>query len=194
MSSELITALKSGDEVAFRKIYENNFSGLHRFANSYLHNESISEDIVQNAFMLLWEKKASLLEGTNIKAFLVTIVKTKTLNYLEKEQTHLKIEQNLHELRLKEINLDVYTLGSLNPEELFTSELEHLVEESIQSLPERTRTVFIMSRREGLSNQDIASKLEISVKGVEFHITKALKILRKDLGDYLPILIFFLGK
>ncbi len=194
MPSELIAALKSGSEIAFRKIYESNFSGLLRFANSYLHDDSVAEDVVQNAFVSLWEKRASLFEQTNVRAFLVTIVKTKTLNYLEKEQNHLKIEQHLHELRLQEINLDVFTLGSLNPEELFTSELEHLVEESIQSLPERTRAVFIMSRYDGLSNQDIASKLDISVKGVEFHVTKALKILRKDLGDYLPILIFFLGK
>ncbi|MDP4183971.1 MAG: RNA polymerase sigma-70 factor [Bacteroidota bacterium] len=194
MSSGVITALKNGDEAAFKQIYESNFSGLLRFANSYLHNESKAEDIVQNAFMSLWEKKASLFEQTNVKAFLVTVVKTKTLNYLEKEQNHLKIEQNLHELRLREIDLDVFTLESLNPEELFTSELESLLEKSIQSLPERTRTIFIMSRTEGLSNLSIANELNISVKGVEFHITKALKILRKDLGDYLPILIFFLSK
>jgi RNA polymerase sigma-70 factor, ECF subfamily len=191
MSLTLVERLINGEEPAFKEIIYLYYPGLLKFANSYLHDIYFAENIVQDAFVIVWEKHASLEIRSNIKAYLVTIVKNKCINYIEKLKNRIRLEENLHHIHVKELNLSISTLASLNPETLFVEEIENIIEHTINELPEQTRKVFIMSRFQDISNEGIATKLNISIKGVEYHISKTLKILKTKLSDYLPLLFLF---
>ena len=90
--------------------------------------------------------------------------------------------------------LKITTLEACNPEELFSSEAQQLVDKALDSLPEKTRTIFIMSRYENKKHKEIAEHFNLSTKSIEFHISKALDVLRKELKDYLPLFIIFLNQ
>eukprot|EP00825_Cyclidium_porcatum_P001080 TRINITY_DN10482_c0_g1_i1.p2 TRINITY_DN10482_c0_g1~~TRINITY_DN10482_c0_g1_i1.p2 ORF type:complete len:119 (+),score=20.60 TRINITY_DN10482_c0_g1_i1:35-391(+) len=83
-------------------------------------------------------------------------------------------------------------LQECEPYELFTAEMNEIVDKTLESLPKQTKEIFIMSRYQNLSHKEIADKLNITTKGVEFHISKAIKALRISLKDYMPVLLFFL--
>ena len=89
--------------------------------------------------------------------------------------------------------LKITTLEACDPEELFSSEAQRLIDETLESLPEKTRTIFIMSRYENKTHKEIAEHLGLSTKSIEFHISKALGVLRKRLKDYLPFFLIFLN-
>lgn len=184
--------LLNSDETLFKHLFEKHYKGLVKFALSYVHDEYLAENIVQETFVTLWEKRHVMDGNSNIKAFLVIIAKNKCINHLETTRNRMRIESNLRDLSLREMDIDLFTLQSLDPQELFKNEVERLLDAAIEELPEQTRKVFLFSRYEGLSNKEIAQKLSITEKGVEFHMTKALKFLRVRLKDYLPILLFLL--
>jgi RNA polymerase sigma-70 factor (ECF subfamily) len=87
-------------------------------------------------------------------------------------------------------------LEAFEPSEVFTNEILELVDKTLKYLPEQTRQIFVMSRYRNIPHKEIAKRLNISTKSVEFHITKTLRILRSELRDYFPIAIlyFFIGR
>lgn len=183
----LVNRLINGEEPAFRETFYQLYPGLLRFAKSYIHNSYLAENIVQDAFIILWEKKQFLDTHSNIRAFLVTVVKNKAINLLEKEKNRAEIDSDL--LKIRERNYELDALNSLNPEKLFTDEILEILKHALNELPEQTKNIFILSRFQRLSNKSIAEKLDITEKGVEYHISKSLKLLRIKLADYLHILI-----
>lgn len=193
MNLTQVERLINGEEMAFREIFYQLYPGLLKFAESYLYDRQLAENMVQEAFIILWEKRSNLDIQSNIKAFLVTIIKNKSINHIEKLKNRIKIENDVHQIQVRESNLNISSLRYLNPEELFTDEITEIVEKTIQELPEQTREVFIMSRRQGMTNLEIATRLDISIKGVEYHISKSLKSLRSKLSDYLPFIIYFIS-
>ena len=90
-----------------------------------------------------------------------------------------------------ELSTRIATLEDFEPASVFTSEILEIVRKTLDSLPEQTRRIFVMSRYENKSHKEIAETVGITVKGVEFHITKATKVLRLTLQDYLPASILF---
>ena len=88
--------------------------------------------------------------------------------------------------------MQLNSLDAFNPEEIFSDELRNIIQDTLNQLSKKTQQVFMMSRVEGKSNQEIADQLNISVKCVEYHITKALKIFKVSLREYLPLLHFLL--
>lgn len=89
-----------------------------------------------------------------------------------------------------ELSLRISTLEACSPNDIFSNEIERIVRQTLYQLPQQTRQAFILSRFKEMSNREIAETLNISVKGVEYHISKALKALRVALKDYLPLLCF----
>lgn len=191
MDKTLTERLINGEEPAFKELFRSFYPGLLRFAASYLHDHFLAENTVQDAFLTLWEKHGELHAESNIRAYLVTIVRNKALSLLEKHKSRGLIENSVYEQELKEINLNISSLQALNPDFLFTLEIEAIVKKTIQELPDQTREAFILSRFQGYSNLEIAQKLGITVKGVEYHISKSLRVLRIELADYLSCLLFF---
>lgn len=188
MKKKYIADLIAGSESAFCFFFNEYYQGLLRFTNSYVDDPFTAENIVQDAFMLLWEKRAGIVPESNVRAFLLQVVKLKAWNYLNTKRRRLIIENNIHSDAMREINLKLHACDAINTSPIYMAEIETIIEETLAELPKQTRLVFNMSRKEFLMNNEIAEKLEISVKGVEFHITKALKVLKTSLANYLSMM------
>lgn len=164
-----------------------------RFAQSYTHDASIAEDIVMEAMMKYWENRHDLPVDTNLPAYVLTIVKNKALNYLRHLQYMDEASEYLSSHSKWEISNRIATLEACNPESLFTDEIRQIVKEVLAELPPITARIFTLSREENKSYKEIAEITELTVKGVEYHMGKAIQTLRTALKDYL-IFIPFLYK
>lgn len=169
-------------EAAFEQVFKANFKALHAYAFTFVKDRDTAEDMVQTAFIKLWEKSKSLEIHSSVTAYLYRSVYHECLNYFK----HQKV-RGMHETHVK------HTGGQFSrdaSEQFQVRELEKNLSKALAELPEGCRTVFQMSRFESLKYQEIAEKLGISIKTVENQMGKALKILRLKLIDYLPLLFF----
>ena len=180
----LILSLKKSEKSAFEEIYYDFFGLMFHFSLQYIHEERISEEIVQDTFLKLWEIRETLNEDFNIRNFLYTITKNNCLNYLRNQKTALKHQENLKYLEMQFNYEALERLGSF----IEFEELRTKIEKALAALPDNLRETFMLSRFEEIPYKEIALKQSISIKTVEAHMTKALKILRHELKDYLTII------
>jgi len=176
-----------------------NFDGFYRrhygkaflFAKSYVHDIWAAEDIASEALIAMWEmkKKDDLRDPL---AFLFSIIKNKSIDYLRHEVIRQKTLAVMSEVGLREINTRIASLEAFDPEKIYTEDIKKIVENTLQSLPEKTREIFRMSRSRNISKKEISQIFNITPKGVDYHLSKALKYLRINLKDYLPTLAFLL--
>jgi len=159
------------------------------FANSYVRDMAAAEDIYMEAIIQYWEKRKELPADTNIPGYLLTSVKNKALNHLRHLTIRTDAEDQLYDHRQRELNFRISSLESCDPSDLFTIEVEEIIRKTLDELPEQTRTIFFKSRYENMTNREIAAELDLSIKTIEFHISKALKLFRSRLKDYLPLLM-----
>ena len=181
--------MEQSSNVSFAFIYTFYYKRAFRFAQSYVHDEMVAEDLVSEALITLWEK-TKIEKKEQIAPLLLTILKNKALDYLKHEQVKNMAFELMADWQRQELSLRLSALEACDPENIFSEEVQKLVKRTLMSLPEQTRHVFFLNRFEGKSNREIADTLSISVKGVEYHITKALKALRVALKDYLPLFYF----
>lgn len=160
------------------------------FANSYVQDFSVAEDFTMEAFMDYWEMKDMLQPDSNVPAYILTLIKHKCLNHLKRCQLHEDISQRLRAVAEWELNLQISSLEVCEPTELFTTEIKEIVNTTLQQLPEQTRRIFLMSRVGNKTRKEIANELNMTSKGVEYHIAKALSALRINLKDYYTLLPF----
>lgn len=159
------------------------------FANSYIRDRDTAEDIFAEAMMQYWEKRNELPVGTNIPAYILTSIKNKALNHLRHLNVRTEVEEHLFSHNTRELNFRISSLESCAPTDLFASEMQEIISQTLEDLPNQTRLIFFKSRYENKSNREIAEEMNISIKTVEFHLTKALKVFRVKLKDYLPLLL-----
>ncbi len=161
------------------------FKPLCHLSLHYLGNEDEAKGVVQDAFIKLWEVRSNLDSNTKLGNFLFTLVKNDCLNILKRRQILLK-----HHEKIKWMELDYQykSLGKISDNFLEFNELKEKVDLAVKNLPEHCRIVFEMSRNEELKNREIAEKLGVTQKTIEAHLTKALKLLRKELKEYLPVI------
>lgn len=190
LKEELISDLRNGDEKAFTTFFGEYFKQICQFAITYVNDEAVAKNIVQDAFVKLWENKANINEGSSIFSFLLTITKYDCLNYLKHLQVENKFRKRTEENQ-KRLELNYSALQRLEIDNIDYEKMMEIVEKTINSLPPQCQQVFRLSRFENLSNKEIADKLNISVKAVEANITRALKIFREKLKDYIVILVTF---
>lgn len=160
------------------------------FANSYVQDFSVAEDFTMEAFMDYWEMKDMLQPDSNVPAYILTLIKHKCLNHLKRRQLHEDISQRLRSVAEWELNLQISSLEVCEPTELFTAEIKEIVNSTLRQLPEQTRRIFLMSRVGNKTRKEIANELNMTSKGVEYHIAKALSALRINLKDYYTLLPF----
>jgi len=153
------------------------FHPLYTYAFILVKCDQEAKEIVQHTFYSMWEKRYKLSINSSFKAYLYKSVYNNCLNHLK--ATKLK---KVHSLELS----DHLLFPVINENSLEQKELEEVISDALNELPEGCRTVFQLSRYEHLKNRELAAQLGISVKAVEAHITKALKILRTKLKDFLP--------
>ena len=169
--------LKSGDENAFDYLFNYYYPGLIVFANKYLRDNHLSEEIVQGVFLKLWQDRRFIEINTSFKSYVFQSVKNKCLDVLK----HRKIKDEYEKKILDENE----NSREETWEAFVESELYALLIKAIEKLPPECQKIFQYSRIRNKSNKDIAEKLGISVKTVENQITKALRQLRIELKDYL---------
>ena len=181
-TNELLIDGKDGFKYIFQQFYQ----PLYHLSSHYLEDPDEAKEVVQNAFVKLWEVRQNLNEDSNIRNFLFTLVKNNCLNLLKRKQLLLKHHEKI---KWMEMHYQYESLSRMGDDYLEFNELKDKIDLAIRNLPEHCRLVFEMSRFEQLKNREIAEKLGVTQKTVEAHLTRALKILRNDLKEYLPILI-----
>lgn len=176
----------SKNEALFEKVFKEHFKALHVYAFTFVKEQDLAEDMVQQVFMRLWEKSSVLKIQTSITAYLYRAVYHECLNYLK----HMKVRAT-HENYVKNAMPET---GDDALKQMQLQELQKKINRALTELPEGCRTIFQMSRFESLKYREIAEKLNVSLKTVENQMGKALKVLREKLADYLPtILLFFIS-
>jgi RNA polymerase sigma-70 factor (ECF subfamily) len=170
----------------FKKIFQQFYQPLYHLSSHYLEDHDEAKEVVQGAFVKLWEVRQNLDEDSNIRNFLFTLVKNNCLNLLKRKQLLLKHHEKI---KWMEMHYQYESLSRMGGDYLEFNELKDKIDLAIKNLPEHCRVVFEMSRFEQLKNREIAEKLGVTQKTVEAHLTRALKTLRNDLREYLPTLI-----
>lgn len=175
----ILEHLKNSNQGVFELVFNYYYSGLVVFADQIIKDTPVSEDIVQSVFMKLWETRHSL-EIRSFRSYFIQCVKNSSIDHLRSQEVKNKYSQQIDNTQ---VNLQ---------EDLWTkTELDELIHSAIDKLPPRCREIFRMSRIENLKTAEIAEKLKLSGRTVETQISKALKILRVELADYIALLIFF---
>lgn len=185
----LIMRLKDGDKASFERVFEYFYHRLYVFINEYVHDSEVAKNILQDVFLILWEKKSILLDDSNLNAWLYTVAKNKALKYLRHEEyikKHVEISFQIQ----NENTLNAFALDTLDTSEFAFSEIEKIIQRTLATMPENVQVIFKLSRYDNLKNREIAEKLNISEKTVEANITKSLKLLRVALKDYLPLVLY----
>lgn len=178
-------------QLNFNSIYTAYYRKAFLFTLSYVHNDQVAEDIVSEAIIHLWELSKEK-EIPSIEAILITYIRSKSLNYLKHLQAQENVYQTLINKGQRELEIRISTLEACDPQEVLSEEFRAKVNSLLASMPEKTRLAFLRDRLDGKSHKEIAEEMGISVKGVEYHISKAVKILRENLKEYAPFLIFFI--
>jgi RNA polymerase sigma-70 factor (ECF subfamily) len=185
-SIQLLNTLRAGDITAFEMIFKTYYQPLCNYAYTFVQDRDEAEEIVQSTFLSVWEKRQDLAIHTGVKPYLYAMVRNAALNVIKHEkikQQHAAVELAVAEKSSESVTRTV-----------MASELEERIYKALNKLPEQCRLVFKLSRFEELKYAEIAKQLDISVKTVENQMGKALKIMREQLKDYLPLLIVLMSR
>ena len=183
---QIALRLSKRDEAAFEQVFKTHYKNLHAYAFTMLKDQDEAEEMVQQVFFKLWERSEHLSFSGSIAAYLYRAVHNESLNFIK----HQKVKAG-HQLHV------AYSMKNKSEQaqsKMIRKELENKFREALNELPEQCRTVFQLSRFEDMKYREIADKLDISVKTVENHMGKALKLLRTKLVDFLPLLLILLSK
>lgn len=176
---EIALAIKAGSRDIFKSLYRAEYANLLYFVSSYTHNRQDAEDIIQDTMISLWENRETINPDFNFRSFVYIIARNKTINYLRDNAKHSKGKSILD----NEYMLDSIALSSPSvEEELNALELQEFIDRIYLSLPQRVVDIFKMNRFEGLTYNEIADKMGITSKVVEYHISIALKAFRLRIG------------
>lgn len=178
---EIVGAIRQGNERIFEVIFRKYYQSLCNYANSMLKEIDEAEEVVQNLFSGIWEKRTELEISVSLKSYLYRAVHNHCLNRIK----HLKIREEYQQYANSYYESSYESVS----QSVIKNELERKIEEAIDKLPEQCRLIFRLSRFEELKYHEIAEQLGISPKTVENQIGKALKILRVELAEYLPLVI-----
>ncbi|WP_293710053.1 RNA polymerase sigma-70 factor [uncultured Parabacteroides sp.] len=187
IDATVLKRLKEGDEAAFESIYWKYNSHVFNFINSLLYDRILSEDITQSVFMKIWERRESIDPDKGFDAYLFTIAR----NMVYKEtENRLLSESAFYALSQQQTNEDF-----LMEEKIDADSLRLYIDNLIEQLPLSRKEIFKLSRREHLSNKEIATRLSISEKTVETQLYRSLRFLKEKLSNdhLLAILLVILA-
>lgn len=171
---ELAVSLRSGDEAAFTELYERYQGLLYIYACKIMKDEELAEDVIQELFIALWDKRETIDVKKSFSSYLYSAVRFRFFDLLDKQKVRADYAQSFQLFLDKgEYQTDNYVAEK---------ELAAIIEKEINSLPEKMREVLLLSRRENLTNKEIAERLNISEKTVKNQLSSALKVLRVKLG------------
>ncbi len=168
-NESLITKLKNGDEQAYTFLIDKFHHKLCVYANTLLNDHATAEDIVQNVFIKVWERRQSLKEELSIQSFLYKSVHNEFIDHYRKHKYIIALEKK---------HISILSKITQENDDTFIEKLHKKVTFEVQQLPPKYKHTFLLSKQEGLSNIEISEYLGVSIKTVEAHITKAFSIIR----------------
>lgn len=157
-------------------------------ARSYVRDQMAAEDIVMDAFERLLEHQTHEgCEPRHLSAYMLTVVKNRCLNYLRDQRRHMAAHQGIHSDAQRLVAQRIATLETLNPDEVFMTEVAEIIGRELDRMPEATRRAFLASRFHDHSHAQIAEELGLNPRQVESMIARVTKTLRAALRDYMPL-------
>ncbi|RTE54302.1 RNA polymerase sigma-70 factor [Arenibacter aquaticus] len=171
-----------GDEKAYDLLMDSYYQNLCTYAQSLCHDHSMAEDIVQNVFVTIWTNRKNINPKLSVKSYLYKSVYNEFINQYRKNKPVIYLEKKYFEA--------IDLVADIEPEEL--DGLINLMNAEIENLPSKCREIFLMNKKEGLTHTEISEYLNISIKTVEGHITRAFKILTEKLGSKVEAVLFIL--
>lgn len=186
---ELLLSIAKGDEKAFRQLFNHYWKHIYSVAFAFTKSIVLSEEIVQDVFLKVWLKRELLTPVKNFKGYLFTVARNHIYNELRKKSCEQSFGEHLQEFFIE--------FSSLPEQQLFLKETQSLIDEAVAQLPTQQRTVYELSRKDGLDHSQIADKLGISKLTVKSHMNKALRVIRQayqsSTGELLCILFIVLN-
>ncbi len=180
----LVRRLREGEVAAFTEIFDAYAERLLVYGVHVLQDRATCEDLVQDVLLWLWVHREQLDPNLALESYLFRAMRNAVIDQIRKGQVKERVFDQLE----KRIWLEPTTEN-----QVYQRELQHHIKSAIQDLPEKMQQVYLLSREEHLSHKEIAARLSISPKTVENQLASALKKIRASLGDFLPMLLLFLG-
>jgi RNA polymerase sigma-70 factor (ECF subfamily) len=185
-NQQQLFGLRNGDVTVFEMFFRAYYQPLCNYAFTFVQDRDEAEEIVQTTFLSVWEKRETLEIRTSLKSYLYAMVRNTCLNAIKHEK--IKQKHAGEELAVGE------RANESVAERVLSNELEEQIYLSMEKLPAQCRLIFKLSRFEELKYAEIADQLNISIKTVENQIGKALKIMREELKEYLPMILVLLNR
>lgn len=171
---QVLKELSEEQESALEELFNYYYPRLYAFSKSFLKLEQGIDDILQEVFLRIWQNRKNILDPATFNSYIFTITRNLLLNELRSRLNNNNLKEEIRKLSVAQ--------EYISSEELDYTDFKNRVDKIISELPERQKEVFILSRTEGLSHKEIASKLEITPKTVEYHISLAIKSVKVKLS------------
>lgn len=192
MEKQLLEQLQNGDERAFKSIYDQHYTLLCRFANYFLQNSSLAEEVVGDAIFNLWRQRERLEVTHSVRAYLMRSVRNGCLNELRSLASRKEVALSTASLPERGDFLATLLVEDEQPLGLLLEkELESEVHRAMEELPAECKLVFMKSRLEQKKYLEIAEELGISVNTVKYHIKSALSFMQSRLEKYMNLLVLY---
>lgn len=179
--------LKEGNPAAYEELFKQTFPRMLGYCQLFIHDPSQANDLVQECFIKLWEKHASINLTQSVEGLLFVMLRNRCLNYLRDQKIHSS-DKKLYTMEENELQ-HLFQLDLNGQEESSLEEqLVKAIQESVDRLPEKRKIVFVKAKIEGKKNKEVAEELAISVKAVEKHLHQAKEQIKKELLLKFPLL------
>jgi RNA polymerase sigma-70 factor (family 1) len=181
---ELMQEIKVDNMFAFDVLYKKYSKKVYKFGYSILKSQEESENLMQDVFLNVWENRHNVKKNSSIKSYVFTITYNSAISVIRKkarESQFIEYLKSLQKINEEPVNI-----------ELEYNELTKKLDEIIKALPQRQKEVYLLHRVEGLKYNEIAERLNITVKTIENHMSRSLKTIREKLGNYYLTAILFL--
>lgn len=175
-------------EVYFEKVYRNNFRKIYFYAKNYLVNDVDAKNVTQDVFLTFFEEIDEVDTERDVLPYLFVMARYKSMNVLRRKRVHNRFYDN-EKLKHTRESIAYEALEDYTSVALYSEEIRSLVNKSLEEMPDKVRSTYELSRESHLKNREIAEMQLISIKTVEYRLNYALKILRKNLRDYLYVII-----
>ena len=180
---ELMQEIKADNMFAFDVLYKKYSKKLYKFGYSILKSKEETENLIQDVYLNLWENRHKVEKDSSVKSYVFTITYNSAISVIRKKAKESQFVEYLKSLQ--QINIEPVNV------ELEYNELTKKLDEIVKALPQRQKEVYLMHKVDGLKYSEITERLHISVNTIENHMSRALKTIRKKLGNYSLIAILF---